>query len=75
MGVRNPGRNELLRLEEKTLDAQFLTTIQKGLNCSPFESQKARSPGRKITLRSLPAVSHRSALRRMPRSRLLGILA
>lgn len=39
MGVRNPGRDELLRLEEKTLDAQFLTTIQQGLNCSPFESQ------------------------------------
>src|SRR6266498_4014807 len=39
MGVRNPGRDELLRLEEKTLDAQFLTTIQQGLNCSPFESR------------------------------------
>lgn len=38
MGVRNPSRQELLRLESKTLDAQFLTTIQQGLNCSPFES-------------------------------------
>ena len=38
MGVPNPGREELLRLEAKTLDAQFLTAIQKGLNCSPFES-------------------------------------
>jgi hypothetical protein len=39
MGIRNPGREELLRLEAKTLDAQFLTTVQQGLNCSPFESQ------------------------------------
>jgi len=38
MGVRNPSRDELLRLEAKTLDAQFLTTIQQGLNCSPFEA-------------------------------------
>lgn len=38
MGVRNPHRDELLRLEAKTLDAQFLTSIQKGLNCSPFEA-------------------------------------
>ena len=38
MGVRNHKREELLRLESKTLDAQFLTTIQQGLNCSLFES-------------------------------------
>jgi Protein of unknown function (DUF1670) len=38
MGVRNPRYQELLRLESKTLDAQFLTTIQQGLSCSPFES-------------------------------------
>lgn len=38
MGIRNPGREQLLRLESKTLDAQFLTSIQQGLNCSPFES-------------------------------------
>ena len=40
MGVmRNPRYDELLRLESKTLDAQFLTAIQHGLNCSPFESE------------------------------------
>jgi hypothetical protein len=39
MGVHNPSRRELLRMEAKTLDAQFLTTIQQGLNCSPFESE------------------------------------
>jgi uncharacterized protein DUF1670 len=38
MGVRNPRYDELLRLESKSLDAQFLTTVQQGLNCSPFES-------------------------------------
>lgn len=38
MGVHNPRYDELLRLESKTLDAQFLTTVQQGLNCSPFES-------------------------------------
>jgi DNA-binding CsgD family transcriptional regulator len=39
MGVRNPRYEELLRLESKTLDAQFLTTVEQGLNCSPFESR------------------------------------
>ena len=38
MGVRNVGRSELLRLQAKTLDAQFLTEIEQGLNCSPFEA-------------------------------------
>ena len=38
MGVHNPRYEELLRLESKTLDNQFLTTVQQGLNCSPFES-------------------------------------
>lgn len=39
MGVRNARRQELLRLEAKTLDARFLTEIQQGLNCSPFEAE------------------------------------
>src|SRR2546426_8918918 len=39
MGVRNVGRQELRRLEAKTLDARFLTEIQQGLNCSPFEAE------------------------------------
>jgi hypothetical protein len=39
MGVRNVRRQELRRLEAKTLDARFLTEIQEGLNCSPFESE------------------------------------
>lgn len=39
MGVRNAEREELLRLEAKTLDARFLTEIRVGLNCSPFEAE------------------------------------
>lgn len=39
MGVRNVRRLELCRLEAKTLDARFLTEIQQGLNCSPFEGE------------------------------------
>src|SRR5436853_7534225 len=39
MGVRNVRRQERRRLEAKTLDARFLTEIQQGLNCSPFESE------------------------------------
>jgi hypothetical protein len=43
MGVRNPRRQELRRLESKTLDAKFLTEIQHGLNCSPFEAEAVLS--------------------------------
>ena len=39
MGIRNVTKEELRRLESKTLDASFLQTVGQGLNCSPFESQ------------------------------------
>lgn len=39
MGIRNAKREELRRLDCKTLDAQFRTTIGEGLNCSPFEAE------------------------------------
>ncbi len=39
MGVRHVKREELRRLDCKTLDAQFKTSIREGLNCSPFESE------------------------------------
>ena len=39
MGVRNAKREELGRLESKTLDAQFRTVVQEGLGCSPFEAE------------------------------------
>jgi DNA-binding CsgD family transcriptional regulator len=39
MGIQNRDREVIERLEAKTLDARFTTEIEKGLNCSPFESQ------------------------------------
>jgi len=39
MGVRNKKREELKRLDSKTLDARFLNEIRNGLNCSPFEAE------------------------------------
>ena len=39
MGVRHPKREEINRLDAKTLDAQFTTVICDGLNCSAFEAQ------------------------------------
>jgi hypothetical protein len=39
MGVRNAKREELGRLQCKTLDAQFRTVIREGLNCSRFEAE------------------------------------
>ncbi|MCK4659620.1 MAG: DUF1670 domain-containing protein [Phycisphaerae bacterium] len=38
MAVRNAKQEELSRLDCKTLDSQFRTTIRDGLNCSPFEA-------------------------------------
>jgi hypothetical protein len=39
MGIRNRGREELSRLECKTLDAKFKQEVQHGLNCSLFEAE------------------------------------
>lgn len=39
MGIRNPRKEELTRLENKTLDSQFKRIIIEGLNCSPFEAE------------------------------------
>ena len=39
MGVRNVKREELRRLDCKTLDAQFRTVIRDGLSCSAFEAE------------------------------------
>ena len=39
MAIGNPVREALRRLESKTLEAQFKTTIEHGLNCSPFEAE------------------------------------
>jgi predicted transcriptional regulator len=39
MGVRHVEREELRRLEAKTLDARFRAILENGLNCSPFEAE------------------------------------
>lgn len=39
MSIRNPQREELLRLELKTLEGRFRTMLQEGLNCSAFEAE------------------------------------
>lgn len=50
MGVRNRTREELLRLECKTLDARFTREIQVGLNCSPFEAEAVVNVVREVYL-------------------------
>jgi len=39
MGSKRSKRSELDRLSVKTLDDRFLTELQQGLSCSPFESE------------------------------------
>lgn len=48
MGVRHAKREELERLESKTLDAQFKSTIRDGLNCSPFEAEAVLEAVREV---------------------------
>jgi DNA-binding CsgD family transcriptional regulator len=39
MGIRQPIREVVERLDSKTLDARFTNEIEQGLNCSPFEAE------------------------------------
>jgi DNA-binding CsgD family transcriptional regulator len=39
MGIRQPIREVIERLDSKTLDARFTNEIEQGLNCSPFEAE------------------------------------
>jgi len=48
MGSKRPKRSEIDRLSVKTLDDQFLTEIQRGLNCSPFEGEALLSVVREV---------------------------
>jgi len=48
MGIRNAEREELFRLEAKTLDARFLTIVRDGLNCSAFESEAVLEAVREV---------------------------
>lgn len=50
MGIRNAKREELGRLESKTLDARFLQTIRDGLGCSPFEAEAVLGVVREVYL-------------------------
>ncbi|MHC4510883.1 MAG: DUF1670 domain-containing protein [Planctomycetota bacterium] len=50
MSIRNAKQEELRRLESKTLDAQFKTAVQEGLNCSPFESEAVLGVVREVYL-------------------------
>lgn len=63
MSVRNQEREELLRLEAKTLDAQFLTVVQQGLNCSTFESEAVLGVVKEIYF---PFLSHAQTSEPMP---------
>jgi hypothetical protein len=56
MGIRNVRRLELRRLEAKTLEARFLTEIQQGLNCSPFEAEAVLQVVREVYLPFLDQV-------------------
>jgi hypothetical protein len=50
MAIRNRSREELLRLECKTLDARFKKEVQHGLNCSPFEAEAVVNVVREVYL-------------------------
>jgi hypothetical protein len=48
MGVRNVEREELIRLEAKTLDARFMQIVRDGLGCSPFEADAVLEAVREV---------------------------
>lgn len=39
MSIPNHRKEELLRLQDKTLDARFEEQVRRGMNCSPFEAK------------------------------------
>jgi hypothetical protein len=48
MGSRNVKKEELNRLESKTLDAQFKTIVRDGLGCSAFEAEAVLEAVREV---------------------------
>jgi Protein of unknown function (DUF1670) len=48
MSMRDSQREELLRLERKTLEGRFRTILQEGLNCSPFEAEAVTDALREV---------------------------
>jgi DNA-binding CsgD family transcriptional regulator len=61
MGVRNPKREVIARLDSKTLDARFTAEIQQGLNCSPFEANAVLDVVREVYFPFLAAGSTEAA--------------
>jgi len=53
MGVRHAEREELRRLESKTLDARFRAILENGLNCSPFEAEAVVAAVKEVYFPSL----------------------
>jgi predicted transcriptional regulator len=48
MGSKRPRRLDVDRLASKTLDERFLTEVQAGLNCSPFEAEAVLTVVREV---------------------------
>lgn len=61
MGLRNRDREIIGRLDSKTLEAQFTTEIEQGLNCSPFESKAVLDVVREVYFPFLSAATGKPA--------------
>lgn len=57
MGIRNARKEELDRLESKTLDSRFLQIVQEGLTCSPFEGKAVLDAVKEVYFPFLDAAS------------------
>jgi len=60
MGSRNVKKEELTRLESKSLDAQFKTVVRDGLGCSPFEAEAVLDAVREVYFPFLDEASPQS---------------
>ena len=64
MGIRHVEREELRRLEAKTLDARFRAILENGLNSSPFEAEAVVAAVKEVYFPFLqPSESGGNALR------------
>lgn len=61
MGTRHRDREVIQRLVSKTLDARFITEIEQGLNCSPFEANAVLDVVKEVYFPFLAPDSGRSA--------------
>jgi DNA-binding CsgD family transcriptional regulator len=60
MGIRHAKKEELERLESKTLDAQFLGIVRDGLGCSPFEAHAVLGAVKEVYFPFLDAAAGQS---------------